>query len=145
MDRDAELAYLFNLTLQASRWQRDPDETLSGLELEVQDRVRTLLGQDTRDENGFHVANPKQKKRPATETPVSTAPTDGKVKVQVAPGKYKRLPVFMVRQEPCRCSKTGFKWVVRDEYAAEAGAVPEEAPEVDKLGDELWNEHESGK
>ena len=145
MDRKEELLYLTELLLQSSRWSRDPDETLSGLELEVQDRVRPLLGQDTSDEKGFHVANPKPKKRPTTETPVSTAPTDGKVKVQVAPGKYKRLPVFMVRQEPCRCSKTGFKWVVRDEYAAEAGAVPEEAPEIDKLGDELWNEHESEK
>lgn len=145
MDRKEELLYLTELLLQSSRWSRDPDETLSGLELEVQDRVRTLLGQDTSDEKGFHLANPKPKKRPTTEAPVSTAPTDGKVKVQVAPGKYKRLPVFMVRQEPCRCSKTGFKWVVRDEYAAEAGAVPEEAPEIDKLGDELWNEHESEK
>lgn len=145
MDRTEELSYLFNLTLQASRWQRDPDETLSGLELEVQDRVRTLLGQDTRDENGFHIANPKPKKKEIPEMPMPTATTDGKVKVQVAPGKYKRLPVFMVRQEPCRCSKTGFKWVVRDEYAAEAGAVQEEVPEVDKLGDALWTEHESGK
>lgn len=141
MDRNEELSYLFNLTLQASRWQRDPDESLSGLELEVQDRVRTLLGQDTRDENGFHVANPKPRKRPTTETPVSTAPTDGKVKVQVSPGVYKRLPVFMLTQEPCRWSRTGYTWKVKPEYQAEVDAKPSE-PEPDKLSDEFWREHE---
>lgn len=46
------MAYLAELLLQASRWERSEGEVLSGLELEVQDRIRRLSGIDTEDGNG---------------------------------------------------------------------------------------------
>lgn len=47
-----EIRYLSDLLLQASRWERSEGEVLSGLELEVQDRMRRLTGIDTVDEDG---------------------------------------------------------------------------------------------
>lgn len=46
------MAYLAELLLQASRWERSEGEVLSGLELEVQDRIRRLSGINTEDNNG---------------------------------------------------------------------------------------------
>lgn len=46
------MAYLAELLLQASRWERSEGEVLSGLELEVQDRIRRLSGINTVDDNG---------------------------------------------------------------------------------------------
>lgn len=46
------MAYLAELLLQASRWERSEGEVLSGLELEVQDRIRRLSGINTEDDNG---------------------------------------------------------------------------------------------
>lgn len=48
-----EIRYLSDLLLQASRWERSEGEVLSGLELEVQDRMRRLTGVETVDENGM--------------------------------------------------------------------------------------------
>lgn len=48
-----EIRYLSDLLLQASRWERSEGEVLSGLELEVQDRMRRLTGVETVDENGI--------------------------------------------------------------------------------------------
>lgn len=48
-----EIRYLSDLLLQASRWERSEGEVLSGLELEVQDRMRRLTGVETVDENGL--------------------------------------------------------------------------------------------
>lgn len=53
MDRDEEILYLSQLCLDAARWNRDPDEPLTGLELEVRDRLRTLTGHSTVDSDGF--------------------------------------------------------------------------------------------
>lgn len=46
------MMYLAELLLQASRWERSEGEVLSGLELEVQDRIRRLSGINTVDNNG---------------------------------------------------------------------------------------------
>lgn len=53
MTDQEQLRYLSDLLLQASRWERSEGEVLSGLELEVQDRMRRLTGVDTVDENGM--------------------------------------------------------------------------------------------
>lgn len=52
MTTQEEMAYLAELLLQASRWERSEGEVLSGLELEVQDRIRRLSGINTEDSNG---------------------------------------------------------------------------------------------
>ena len=52
MTKSEELLYLSDLLLQASRWERSEGETLTGLELEVQDRMRRLTGVNTIDEDG---------------------------------------------------------------------------------------------
>lgn len=53
MTENEEIRYLSDLLLQASRWERSEGEVLSGLELEVQDRMRRLTGVNTVDENGL--------------------------------------------------------------------------------------------
>lgn len=53
MTEAEEIRYLSDLLLQASRWERSEGEVLSGLELEVQDRMRRLTGVETVDENGM--------------------------------------------------------------------------------------------
>lgn len=52
MTTQEEMAYLAELLLQASRWERSEGEVLCGLELEVQDRIRRLSGINTVDDNG---------------------------------------------------------------------------------------------
>ena len=58
MNKSEELLYLSDLLLQASRWERSEGETLSGLELEVQDRMRRLTGINTIDADGRAQSNP---------------------------------------------------------------------------------------
>lgn len=57
MTNSEELLYLSELLLQASRWERSEGEILSGLELEVQDRVRRLTGINTIDADGRAQSN----------------------------------------------------------------------------------------
>lgn len=58
MTEQEELNYLCDLLLQSSRWERSEGEVLTGLELEVQDRVRRLTGRNTVDENGLAQSEP---------------------------------------------------------------------------------------
>lgn len=120
-----ERELILDILNEASKWTTDDNNTDS-IRLEVMDRARRLFLDDVQE---------------VTPEPMPTAPAGDRVKVQVAPGVYKRLPLFMLTKEPCRCSRTGYSWKVRPEYQAEVDAKQSE-PEPDKLSDEFWREHE---
>lgn len=53
MTEAEERLYLEELLLESTRWTRDPDEPLTGVELEIRDRLRKLNGVDTVDQSGL--------------------------------------------------------------------------------------------
>ena len=145
-EQKSELFYLLDLLFESARWKVSEDDPYSAIECEVRDRIDRLQGiLQGRPEPKDDIERSREQFRRASigipEMPMPTAPTEGRVKVQVAPGVYKRLPVFMLTQEPCRWSRTGYTWKVKPEYQAEVDAKPSE-PEPDKLGDEFWSDHE---
>lgn len=104
MKPNEELRYLTDLLLQASRWERSEGEVLSGVELEVQDRVRRLTGVNTIDENGRCQSDPKP--RPEHGHP-------GQIRVYEH-GKSRWVKKELCEQVPCKNSKTGLKWVLKE-------------------------------
>lgn len=112
MTEAEEIRYLSDLLLQASRWERSEGEVLSGLELEVQDRMRRLTGVDTVDENGLcqsvverglAKAAEKKKKKYKNRT------KEGRQRINV---QGHRLTVDMDKlvKVPHKSSPTGYKW-----------------------------------
>ena len=61
---------------------------------------------------------------------------DSSVRVMVD-GKKVRMKRELCVRVPCKTSPTGYKWMPKD-------SVQDNEPEVDKLSDELWTEHEQG-
>lgn len=127
--RQIERELILDILIESTKWHIDNDAD-DAIRLEVLERAHKLFLDDV-----------PEARAAIPEMPMPSAPTEGRVKVQVAPGVYKRLPVFMLTQEPCRWSKTGYSWKVKPEYQAEVDAKPSE-PEPDKLGDEFWSDHE---
>jgi hypothetical protein len=112
MTDQEELRYLSDLLLQASRWERSEGEVLSGLELEVQDRIRRLTGVETVDENGIAQSVVERGLAKA-------AAKSGQRHGQLRPGYHrvsyngKKLTLHESQLEKVeyRCSPTGYRWV----------------------------------
>jgi hypothetical protein len=123
MTDQEELRYLSDLLLQASRWERSEGEVLSGLELEVQDRIRRLTGVETVDENGMAQSVVERGLAKA-------AAKSGQRHGQLRPGYHrvsingKKLTLHESQLEKVeyKCSPTGYRWVPKP------GVVPD-APE----------------
>ena len=107
LNEQQETAYLADLLLQASRWERSEGEVLSGVELEIQDRMRRLTGINTVDEEGraqSEIAN----------GPWNDPDHPNRVRVSMPDGKKKWVPKDMVDKVPSKHSKTGFKYVLKE-------------------------------
>lgn len=125
MTKQEEISYLTDLLLQASRWERSEGEVLSGVELEVQDRIRNLLGQNTVDENGLAQSAPAP--APAKERDLSAEEAKRERKRLWAAKKYEGSvrvrrdgKIFWAKREhvdtiPIKTG-TGFKYIVKPEF-----------------------------
>ena len=119
MTQEQELRYLTDLLLQASRWERSEGEVLSGLELEVQDRVRRLTGVDTVDDNGMaqsvverglaKAEAKKAKSRARRDTQRNSR------RVTFPDGSTHRVAADDLHQEPFPQSPTGYRWAINED------------------------------
>lgn len=126
MTKQEEIRYLTDLLLQASRWERSEGEVLSGVELEVQDRLRNLLGQPTVDEEGRAQSEPAAP-APAEERDLSAEEAKRERKRLWAAKKYEGSvrvrrdgKIFWAKREhvdrmPIKTG-TGFKYIVKPEF-----------------------------
>lgn len=121
MTEAEERLYLEELLLESTRWIRDPDESLTGVELEIRDRLRKLNGIDTVDKNGLAQS--------VVERGLAKAATkSGQSHGQLRPGFHrvsyngKKLTLHESQLEKVeyRCSPTGYRWVPKP------GVIPDE-------------------
>lgn len=118
MTKQQEISYLTDLLLQASRWERSEGEVLSGLELEVQDRLRNLLGQNTVDEEGRAQSAPVRKTDEATRERKrrwAAKKYAGFVRVRRGGGKVLWVPREHVDTIQIKTG-TGFKYIIKPEF-----------------------------
>ena len=111
MDPYEERLYLEELLLEATRWVRDPNEPYCSVELEIRDRLRSLNGINTRDENGLaqsdvpeYVAKEVERRKEKRNT----------IRIRCSDGKYHRVPTNKLHKVPSRRSKTGFEWELKE-------------------------------
>ena len=156
MTADEERQYLCDLIMSASEWRLSEGDERDTIRLEIQDRLRRLNGVDTEDENGYIQSEPVE------VSPVLTADDYKAIEAQKlddyiekkrtqnrkAKDKWKKdkvrvfidgKPVWKLISEcrkvprwPDKPGTTGWKW----EWVGPG-------QEVDKLGDELWAQHEA--
>jgi hypothetical protein len=110
MTEAEEIRYLSDLLLQASRWERSEGEVLSGLELEVQDRMRRLTGVETVDENGMcqsvverGLAKAAEKKKYKNKT------KEGRHRIFIQ-GRRLTVDLDKLVKVPFKSSPTGYKY-----------------------------------
>lgn len=110
MTEAEERLYLEELLLESTRWIRDPDESLTGVELEIRDRLRQLNGVRTVDsqglaqsvvERGLARQKAKLEKR-------------GTIRIAFPDGSYHRVKLEDVEQVPCMQSPTGYKNIIKE-------------------------------
>lgn len=112
LSKQEELRYLTDLLMEASRWTRSEGETLTGVELEIQDRIRRLTGVETVDSEGY--AQSVVERGLARQQSKNKNTHVGQVRVCID-GKPKWFPESMCMQVPFPKSKTGKKWILRSE------------------------------
>lgn len=135
MTREEELIYLGDLLMQAALWRVQPDEGRTPLELEVLSRLERLKAEaaaellNKTDYKALEAAK-------LNEHLSKNKYEENSVRVMVD-GKKIRMKRELCVQVPCKNSPTGYKWMPKD-------SVQDNQPEVDKLSDELWANHERG-
>lgn len=96
MDKKEELRYLIKLLQDSAAWRLSEGDDRSPLEIEVDSRINTLLGEpDEVKEDGRKHNLPKDSDR---------------VRCTIN-GRKVYMDRSQVHQVPCKNSKTGFKWV----------------------------------
>lgn len=156
MTEQEERLYLETLLLESSRWRITEDDPYSPIEREIMDRLRRLNGIETIDDNGY--AQSDVPDNPVDE-PLTTADYQAleaqklndyiekkraqnrkakekwkKDKIRVfMDGKYVWKPRAECVKQPRDNSNGGSLW--KWEWVGPG-------QEVDKLGDELWAQHE---
>lgn len=152
MTPEEERIYLTNLLIDATAWQISEGETRSGIELECIDRLRKLNNMPTIDVVGKpsdevlndddykaleaarlneHLSN-RSKAREKWKADKVRCQENGKAVWHPA-AECHREKLF-----PHNPKAKKFRWVWD-------GPSGDKEPVVDKLGDELWNEHEKGE
>lgn len=162
MTKQEELQYLIGIVTEASKWTPSPDDQRDLVRMEVEERINNLvMGVEPEpDENGLiqSTIHPDVPDNPVDE-PLTTADYQAleaarlndyieqrRSKERIAKDKWKKdkvrvyingKSVWKLRSEcrkvprwPDKPEATGWKW----EWVG--------PQEVDKLGDELWKDHE---
>lgn len=138
MTPNEERQYLCDLLLEASRWRISEDDAengYNGLELEVRDRLQKLNAEPTEE--------PPEEQEPEEPARDYSNLTSAQRKARrfrdthvhlLVDGKYCYKPKDECHREKIPGFANRERWVWDG---------PRE--QVDKLGDELWNEHEAEK
>lgn len=121
MDSKEELRYLIKLLQDSAAWRLSEGDDRSPLEIEVDSRINALLGEpDEVEEDGRKHNLPKESNR---------------IRITLN-GKKTWANREDCVQVPCKNSKTGFKWVLKD-FQVGADSVVVEAENVVDGADSL--------
>lgn len=114
MNRKEELRYLTLLCLEASRWERSEGEVKSGLELEVEHRLNSLLDVDDKVDDRIVIQSPAEVNPvihlDATEAVSGSPGKEDYVRITVNGRRRSFLKMFC-KKVPCKHSKTGYRWL----------------------------------
>lgn len=122
MTAKEELNYLIDLVIEAGKWERSEGESKSALELEIRLRIDTLMeGQEVTSSQLVINNLSTQKVKPSRA---------GMVQITLPGRKKKWVRLDWTEEVPCKCSRTGFKRVVKDEYRNLVPGI-EPIPDVD--------------
>ena len=128
MTPEEEITYLADLLMQAALWRVQPDEGRTPLELEVNDRLEKLKAY-----SAAKLLN-KTDYQALEAAKLNYHLEHVKVKVD---GKWKTVKKSDCIQVPFKCSRTGYKWVLKEGADAEAGnGQATEQDSVDMRGNE---------
>lgn len=124
-----ELQYLASLTCEACKWRIAEGDTRSGLEMEVEERLKNLNDQITAHEHGAYLCKSdafdgleeaySQAKKSNKKYSDKFAETHRRVSVN---GVTKWYAIDQLEQVPTQNSRTGYKWRLKDQ-ATEAADV----------------------
>lgn len=119
-----ELNYLIDLVIESGKWERSEGETKSSMELEIRLRIERLM-------NGQEVTQSQQDTQLVTNNLSTPRPSRaGMVQITLPGRKKKWVRLDWTEEVPCKCSRTGFKRVVKDEYRSLVPGM-ESIPDVD--------------
>lgn len=152
MTNQEELQYLTALVLEASKWRISEGDDSDTIRLEVQDRIRRLTGINTTDENGLSQSEPGEFVEQVSKTPSRQTISSREAKRRYMQnhtrawfdGKQSFYPNDQVTD--ILLPNNRIKHVHRDsnEYKQYQQAAMAKPAPVDKLGDDLWADHEKG-
>ena len=117
-----ELQYLANLTCEACKWRIAEGDTRSGLEMEVEERLKTLNDLITAHEHGAYLCKSdafegleeayNQAKKSNKKYSDKFAETHRRVSVN---GVTKWYAIDQLERVPTPNSRTGYKWKLKDQ------------------------------
>lgn len=142
MTREEELLYLGDLLMQAALWRVQPDEGRTPLELEVLSRLERLKAEaasELLNKTDYQALEAVKLNEHLSKKKYE----DNSVRVMVD-GKKVRMKRELCVQVPCKTSPTGYKWVLKDSVQ-DSKSEADKLSNVDKLSDELWEDHERGE
>ena len=107
MTKEEELRYLVGLTRSAASWRLSEGDERSPMELEVASRLDALLGIEPEVIDGRIQAPPVK--------PMKDYSHPNRVRVSLPGGKKKWVTPDKVKKVPYARSKTGFRYVLKEE------------------------------
>lgn len=150
MTKQEELTYLFGILSEASKWNRSDDDNRDLVRLEVEERIQKLLGNGGEpDENGLvqsvshpdrPAASPRAKTEASNEAKRRYRETHIRAWFNGQQGYFPKEDVVIITT-PWNRPKN----VHKDSEEYKQYLAKTNGQEVNKLGDELWKEHENGK
>lgn len=131
MTEQEELRYLISLTLSASEWRVSEDQAdVDPLRLEITHRLETLQGIEPEVVDGRIYNKPVDKEETTYQQDVDNPEPAGMVQISMPKKKKKWVRLDWTELVPCKCSHTGFKRVVKEEYRHLVPGL-EPVPDVD--------------
>lgn len=159
MTREEELTYLFGILSEASKWTASADDDRDLVRMEVEERIHNLINGvvPVPDENGVvqSSVHPDDDTQVLTEDDYKALEAARLNEYLANRNKSKRKwaknrvrvvidgkPTWKLRSQ---CHKEVMPgWTTKLHWVWD-GPSGDGEPVVDKLGDELWNEHEKGE
>ena len=115
-----EATYLTNLVLEASKWRLDESDQRDSIRIEVEHRLKVLMGEeDVPDEDGdIHDCTADEPSINNLSTQKIKPSRVGMIQITLPGRKKKWVKLDWTEEVSCKCSRTGFRRVVKPEYQA---------------------------
>ena len=126
MTEKEEIKYLMGLLQAAACWRLSEGDDRSPVDLEIDSRLNALLGEPDEVVDG-RVINKKSSTYPQD---VDNPEPAGMVQISMPKKKKKWVRLDWTELVPCKCSHTGFKRVVKEEFRHLVPGM-EPVPDVD--------------